>query len=190
MAQNQPTVPLAGGVEHDQAQWEKATAAVLRKSRRLDQDAPDSAVWSALATTTLDGLSVSPLGTAELVADLPEVGLPGQAPYTRGSGLADEELTGWDIRGWFTDPATTVDDITTELENGANSLWLTIGSRGIAVDRLPELLEPVFLDLAPVVLDAPDDPIAAAEAYLAICKDKGTAPHRDSNLGVGGSNLD
>ncbi|HPU13543.1 MAG TPA: methylmalonyl-CoA mutase family protein [Aeromicrobium sp.] len=190
MAQNQPTVPLAGGVDHDQAQWEKATAAVLRKSRRLAEDAPDSAVWSALATTTLDGLSVTPLGTAELVADLPETGLPGQAPYTRGSGLADEELTGWDIRGWFTDPATTADDITAELENGANSLWLTVGPRGIAVDRLAELLEPVFLDLAPVVLEAPEDPIGAAEAYLAVCRDKGTAPHRDSNLGVSGSNLD
>ncbi len=190
MAQNQPTVPLATGPDPEQAQWEKATAAVLRKSRRLAADAPDSAVWSALASTTLDGLSVTALGTPELVADLPEIGLPGQAPYTRGSGTADPDLTGWDIRGWFTDPATSVDDITNELENGANSLWLTLGPSGIAIDRLAELLEPVFLDLAPVVLDSPEDPIAAAEAFLAVCTDKGTSAHRDTNLGASGANLD
>lgn len=189
MAADQQAVPLAEGIEHDLAEWEKATAAVLRKTRRLADDAPDSDVWTALATTTLDHLSVTPLGTADLVADLPEIGLPGEAPYTRGSGTADPDLIGWDIRGWFTDPETTTDDLVAELENGANSLWLTVGPRGIAADRLAGLLEPVFLDLAPVVLDAPEDPLAAAEAFLAVCTDKGTAPHRLTNLGVGGSDL-
>ncbi len=189
MAADQPTVPLAEGIEHDQAAWEKATAAVLRKTRRLSEDASDTDVWDVLSTTTLDGLSITPLGTSSLVADLPEIGLPGEAPYTRGSGTADPELEGWDIRGWFTDPATKAEDITAELENGANSLWITIGERGIAADRLGELLEPVFLDLAPVVLDAPGDPIGAAEAFLAVCRDKGVEPHRLTNLGVTGTDL-
>lgn len=182
-------VPLAEGIEHDQAEWEKATAAVLRRSRRLAEDAPDSDVWSVLGTTTLDDLTITPLGTRDLLADLPEIGLPGEAPYTRGSGTADVDLVGWDIRGWFTDPDASVDDLTAELENGANSLWLTVGERGIAADRLAALLEPVFLDLAPVVLDAPEDPIAAAEAFLAVCRDQGVAPHRLTNLGAGGSDL-
>lgn len=190
MAADQPTVPLAEGVEHDLAEWEKATAAVLRKTRRLAEDAPDSDVWTVLSTTTLDGLSIAPLGTADLVADLPEIGLPGEAPYTRGSGTGDPELTGWDVRGWFTDPATTAEQVTTELENGGNSLWLTVGERGIALDRLPELLEPVFLDLAPVVLDCPEDPVAAAEAFLAVCRDKGTDPHPLTNLGGSGTDLE
>jgi methylmalonyl-CoA mutase len=190
MAADQPVVPLAEGIEHDQSQWEKATAAVLRKTRRLAEDAPDSDVWSVLTTTTLDGLSITPLGTAEHVADLPETGLPGEAPYTRGSGTADPELTGWDVRGWFTDPETKPEDLATELENGANSLWLTVGERGIAADRLAALLEPVFLDLAPVVLDAPEDPVAAAEAFLAVCRDKGTDPHPLTNLGASGADLD
>ncbi|WP_313404136.1 methylmalonyl-CoA mutase family protein [Aeromicrobium sp.] len=190
MAADQPTVPLAEGIEHDLAEWEKATAAVLRKTRRLADDAPDSDVWTALSTTTLDGLSIAPLGTSDLVADLPEIGLPGEAPYTRGSGTGDPELTGWDIRGWFTDPATTPEQVTTELENGGNSLWLSVGERGIALDRLPALLEPVFLDLAPVVLDCPEDPVAAAEAYLEVCRDKGTDPHPLSNLGATGADLD
>jgi len=190
MAADQPTVPLAEGIAHDQAEWEKATAAVLRKTRRLAEDAPDSDVWTKLSTTTLDGLSITPLGTPALVADLPETGLPGEAPYTRGSGTGDPELDGWDVRGWFTDPATTAEHLVTELENGGNSLWLTLGERGIAVDRLPELLEPVFLDLAPVVLDCPEDPVAAAEAFLAVCRDKGTDPHHLTNLGASGTDLD
>lgn len=190
MAADQPVVPLAEGIEHDLSEWEKATAAVLRKTRRLAEDAPDTDVWSALTTTTLDGLSITPLGTADLVADVPETGLPGEAPYTRGSGTADPELEGWDVRGWFTDPATRAEDLTTELENGGNSLWLTVGERGIAADRLAELLEPVFLDLAPVVLDAPEDPVAAAEALLAVCRDKGVDPHPLTNLGGSGTDLD
>lgn len=190
MAADQPTVPLAEGIEHDQAEWEKATAAVLRKTRRLAEDAPDADVWDILSTTTLDGLSISPLGTSSLTADLPEIGLPGEAPYTRGSGTADPELEGWDVRGWFTDPATKAADITAELENGANSLWLTVGERGVAADRLAELLEPVFLDLAPVVLDAPSDPVGAAVAFLAVCRDKGVTPHPLTNLGASGTDLD
>lgn len=181
---------MAEGMEHDLSEWEKATAAVLRKTRRLAEDAPDSDVWSTLTATTLDGLSITPLGTADLLADVPEIGVPGEAPYTRGSGTADPELTGWDIRGWFTDPATTAADLATELENGGNSLWLTVGERGIAADRLAELLEPVFLDLAPVVLDSPEDPVGAAEAFLAVCRDKGTTPHPLTNLGGGGHELD
>ena len=190
MAADQPVVPLAEGIEHDVSEWERATAAVLRKSRRLAEDAPDTDVWEALTTTTLDGLDITPLGTRHLVADVPETGLPGEAPYTRGSGTADPELEGWDVRGWFTDPATTAEHLTTELENGGNSLWLTVGERGIAADRLAELLEPVFLDLAPVVLDAPEDPVAAAEAFLAVCRDKGVQPHPLTNLGAGGTDLD
>ncbi|MCD9155231.1 methylmalonyl-CoA mutase family protein [Aeromicrobium duanguangcaii] len=190
MAADDPVVPLAEGIEHDQSQWERATAAVLRKTRRLAEDAPDSDVWSVLTTTTLDGLSITPLGTPDLVADLPEIGLPGEAPYTRGSGTGDPALYGWDIRGWFTDPETSPADLSTELENGANSLWLTVGERGIAADRLAELLEPVFLDLAPVVLDAREDAVAAAEAFLAVCRDKGTDPHPLTNLGATGTDLD
>ena len=59
-------VPLSEGLEHTQDEWEVAAAAVLRKSRRLADDADDSEVWARLATTTLDGISVTPLGTPTL----------------------------------------------------------------------------------------------------------------------------
>src|SRR3712207_9282659 len=54
---------LAGdGDEYDVAAWEAETAAVLRKARRLGEDAPDSDVWVALTRTTLDGIDVAPIG--------------------------------------------------------------------------------------------------------------------------------
>jgi len=97
------TVPLAEGLAPSREAWEKATAAVLRKSRKLAEDAPDADAWARLTTTTLDGIAVTPLGTPEQTADLPATGLPGQAPFTRGTDALRENRA-WDVRAWFTDP--------------------------------------------------------------------------------------
>ncbi len=185
-----PSVPLAEGLEPSREEWQAATAAVLRKSRRLAEDASDSDVWDVLATTTLDGISVSPLGTPELSADLPDPGLPGQAPFTRGAaamrGLEGDAGGGWDIRGWFADPDAqrTADDVAADLENGVNSVWLSLGTGGIAIDSLAAILEPVFIDLAAVVLDAPSEPVQAAEAFAAIVTDKAVTPAPGTTLGA------
>lgn len=178
-------VPLSEGLEHTQDEWEAATAAVLRKSRRLADDADDSEVWARLATTTLDGISVTPLGTPALSADLGDGGLPGQAPFTRGA-TATRELDGWDVRAWFTDPdvTRTARDVVTDLENGVNSLWISAGSGGVPVDGLATVLEPVFVDLAPTVLDAPFEPLEAARALAAVIADKGVAPAPGTSFGV------
>ena len=65
--------------QHDAAAWEAATAAVLRKARRLGEDDPDSAAWDALTRTTLDGIPVAPIGTRDSVADLATSGRPTRA---------------------------------------------------------------------------------------------------------------
>ncbi|NLC97974.1 MAG: methylmalonyl-CoA mutase [Actinomycetales bacterium] len=184
MAGQSQEVNLAEGFDPQFEAWEKATAAVLRKSRKLAEDAPDSELWEILSHVTLDEIEITPLGTPNQTSDLPSTGLPGQAPYTRGSMTGDDTLAGWDIRGWFIDPKTDAEAITAELENGANSLWLTLGESGIPVDRLATLLEPVYLDLAPVVLDAPEDPLAAAREFVRIVADKAAGVHRNSCLGV------
>jgi methylmalonyl-CoA mutase len=178
-------VPLSKGLEHTQQEWEQATAAVLRKSRRLGEDAPDTDAWSTLATTTLDGISVTPLGTPALSAGLPDGGLPGQAPFTRGA-TATRELEGWDVRAWFTDPDVerTAKDVVTDIENGVNSLWISAGTGGIPVDALAMILEPVFVDLAAVVLDAPFEPLEAARALAAVIADKGVDPAPGTSFGV------
>jgi methylmalonyl-CoA mutase len=178
-------VPLSTGLEHTQDEWETATAAVLRKSRRLAEDADDGDVWATLATTTLDGISVSPLGTPALSADLGDGGLPGQAPFTRGAS-ATRELDGWDVRAWFTDPDVerTARDVVTDLENGVNSLWISAGTGGVPIDALATVLEPVFVDLAAVTLDAPFEPLEAARALAAVIADKGVTAAAGTSLGA------
>src|SRR4051812_37569929 len=58
------------------ADWEREAAAVLRKSRRLTDEDPDTRVWDKLTRTSLDGIAVTPLGTAALVEDLQTEGRP------------------------------------------------------------------------------------------------------------------
>lgn len=178
-------VPLAEGVEPDVGAWEKATAAVLRKTKKLADDAPDSDVWALLTRSTLDGIGVAPLGTPGLVADVPPAGLPGQAPFTRGSA-ASRELDGWDVRAWFTDPDAdlTAQHVLTDVENGVNSLWIAVGEGAVPTDALARVLEPVYVDLAPVVVEDPTDPLAAAQALDAVIDDKAVEPAPGTSYGA------
>ncbi len=163
---------LADGQEHDVAEWERAAAAVLRKSGRLSEDDPDGAVWAKLSRTTLDGIAVSPLGTPELVADL---AAPVRPPARGG---------GWDVRAVLADPDPVASRAAalTDLENGATSLWLQIGPSGIDVADVPTVLADVLLDAAAVVLDAPHDPLGAARALAEVLS--GRQPAAGTNLGV------
>ncbi|WP_372735220.1 methylmalonyl-CoA mutase family protein [Nocardioides sp.] len=149
------------------AEWEAAAAAVLRKARRLSEDDADSLVWEKLTRTTLDGVGITPLGTPGLLGELSTAGRP-----TR--------TTDWDIRPHLsvTDAKSAHEEAITDLENGATSLWLRV-----APDTdLVTLLQGVFLDLAPVVLDCPDDAVATARAFLEYAED--TDLHPATNLGI------
>lgn len=172
-----------GAQDADVFAWESATAAVLRKLRKLGDDEPDSAVWTALARQTLDGVTITPLGTPALVADLPSAGAVGRAPFTRGSRADDGGA--WDIRSWFTDPDVerTTADVVADLENGVTSLWITVGAAGIPAAAIATVLEPVFLDLAPVILSG-DDHLAAARALVAVIAARSVLPHPATNLGI------
>ena len=163
---------LDDGQQHDLSAWEKAAAGVLRKSGRLTEDDPDDAVWSKLAHRTLDGISVTPLGTPALLDDLPEP----VRPPARGDG--------WDVRALLADPDAKVSHAAalTDLENGAHSLLVQVGASGVAVADLATVLEGVLLDAAPVVLDAPSDPLGAARALADLAA--GTTLAAGTNLGV------
>jgi methylmalonyl-CoA mutase len=179
---------LADGREHDRAseraRWEKAAADVLRKSGRMKADDPDALVWEKLTRTTLDGIEVPPLGTPETLEGVPDPGAPGRAPYTRGSAATRTEQ-GWDVRAHLADPdpQLAAEAALTDLENGVTSLWVAVGPGGTEVQELPRVLEKVYLDLAPVVLDAPTDPVAAAEAFAALVRDRGVTPAPGTCLG-------
>src|SRR5687768_6197126 len=71
------------------ADWESQAAAVLRKARRMTDEDRDDLVWKKLTRTTLDGIAVTPLGTASLLDGLETSGRP-----TRSGD--------WDIRAQVT----------------------------------------------------------------------------------------
>ncbi|GAA0282058.1 methylmalonyl-CoA mutase family protein [Cryptosporangium japonicum] len=176
---------LATGFEPaDRERWHELVLGVLRKSRVADDETPPGAVEELLATTTYDGIRVAPLYTA---ADAPaEVGLPGFPPFVRGNRQRDltagsgERPGGWDVRQRHADPdvAATKAAIAADLENGVTSLWLVLGDEGIAVSALPDVLENVLLDLAPIAVDAGAATREAADAFLAL------NPTTSGNLGA------
>jgi methylmalonyl-CoA mutase len=163
-------VALASGPAHARADWEKIAAGVLRRTGRMSADDPDDLVWRKLTRTTLDGIEVTPLGTADLVADLQTSGRP-----TR--------VGEWDVRAWCADPdpKATAADIQVDLDSGVSSVWLQVGAGGVAPEGLATALADVLLDVAPVVLDA-SDPVAAAEAFADLAR--GTTLAEGTNLGA------
>ena len=154
------------------ADWEKSAAAVLRKARRLGEDDPDSRVWEKLSRTTLDDIAVLPLGTAAVLDEVETSGRP-----TRSGD--------WDIRVHLNGPDAKLanEAALVDLNGGATSLWLELGA-GLTPEDLDATLADVLLDLAPVVLDAPADPLAAAEALVAVLDDRGVTPADGTNLGA------
>jgi methylmalonyl-CoA mutase len=131
--------------------WREAALAVLRKS-----GAPEESLFSP----TYDGPAVAPLYDAGDAPDGP--GVPGLPPYTRGA----RALPGWDVRQRHAvaDPEAVLAD----LENGVTSIWLVTGEGGIPVEDLPRMLGRVYLDLAPVILDAGAETRRAADAFLGL----------------------
>lgn len=142
-------------------QWQGLVAGVLRKSGR---DVSGAAAEDALSTSLEDGLTTRPLYTA---TDAPgDAGLPGFAPFTRGGTPGGPVPGGWDVRQRHarTDPAHTNEAVLDDLANGTTSLWLAVGAAGVPVSGLAEALDGVYLDLAPIALDAGDEfPAACAE---------------------------
>src|SRR3954451_8767309 len=152
---------LALAAEFDAAgrdQWRELVAGVLRKAGR--DDLPDP-VEDALSATVAPGVTIEPLYTAEDAGDLPRaVGVPGLAPFVRGSRAGADPDSGvpggWDVRQRHAHPdvAVTKEAIAADLENGVTSLWLVVGEGAVPVDALGDVLSDVYLDLAPVTVEA------------------------------------
>ncbi|MFG3146635.1 methylmalonyl-CoA mutase subunit beta [Streptomyces sp. NPDC048243] len=152
---------------HDQ--WQLLVEGVLRKSGK---EVSGASAEDALSTSLEDGLRTKPLYTARDAA--PDPGLPGFAPFVRAARPEGSTAGGWDVRQRHTagDNALVLGD----LENGVTSLWLAVGEGGIPLGSLGPVLEGVYLDLAPVVLDAGRDTEAAAAELLRLYAERGVAP--------------
>jgi methylmalonyl-CoA mutase len=162
-------------------QWRTLVEGVLRRSGVE----PAGSAEDALASDTYDGFAIRPLYTADDA--VPDPGMPGLPPFVRGGRADGVVATGWDIRQRHAhpDPDVTRRAVLADLENGVTSLWLVAGERGVPVDALADVLDEVYLDLAPVTLDAGAEFAAAAEVLLGIHDDKGIqASEVRGNLGA------
>ncbi|MGW0787843.1 methylmalonyl-CoA mutase small subunit [Streptomyces sp. NPDC002911] len=156
---------------HDQ--WQSLAEGVLRRSGK---EVTGSAAEEALSTALGDGLTVRPLYTS--IDASADPGLPGFAPFTRGSRAAGNTTDGWEVRQRheLTDPVSLNEAVLGDLENGVTSLWLAVGGPGgVPVPGLARALEGVLLDLAPIALDAGADPGPAVRELLALYEARGVA---------------
>ncbi|MEU5822826.1 methylmalonyl-CoA mutase small subunit [Streptomyces sp. NPDC047803] len=161
----------AGFPDPAHEQWQTLVEGVLRKSGK---DVSGPAAEEALSTTVEDGLITRPLYTSR--DDAPDAGLPGFAPFTRGSRPEGGTASGWGVRQRhaYTDPARLNEAVLTDLENGVTSLWLAVGgASGVPVSGLERALDGVLLDLAPIVLDAGAELDAAATELLRLHAERG-----------------
>ncbi|MHA6782918.1 methylmalonyl-CoA mutase family protein [Pseudonocardia saturnea] len=167
------------------AEWSALVDGVLRKARRIGDDAPAGAGVEKLVRTGPDGVPVRPLYTA---ADAPgtATGVPGAAPFVRGGTTDGPVPGGWDVRQRHAEPDadTARAAVLADLENGVTSIWLAVGDGGTAVADLPHVLGDVLFDLAPVVLDARTDQVGDAEAFLALAAERGTGADLLGTLGL------
>ncbi|MGW2363999.1 methylmalonyl-CoA mutase small subunit [Streptomyces sp. NPDC001667] len=163
-------------------QWQRLVEGVLRKAGT--SDASGSAAEGALTTPLQDGLATRPLYTAEDAPPAP--GYPGFHPFVRGGRTEGTAVSGWDVRQRHAhpDPRRANEAVLADLENGVTSLWLTVGAHGTPVSGIATALEGVYLDLAPVVLDAGPDVAAAAGELLRLHDEHGVQQTATGNLGA------
>ncbi len=173
-------------------QWQAGVDKVLA-GRDADLTPEDLAARfeRTLVTHTYDGIAIQPLYTADDVAAtvVDGGGLPGSAPFVRGSTPAAGAQYGWDVRQRVDvddEPKRAAETILAELERGSSSVLLGLrGSTTIDVDLLDDAFDGVFLELVPVVLDAGDRQAEAGEALIELW-DRRANPHHEvsGNLGL------
>ncbi len=166
-------------------QWEKLVVGVLDKSGArglLPQAAAEQ------LSVTVGGIRIAGIYGPDDVAaaSVPEPGFPGSAPFVRGR-RPEGTLGGWDVRALFDhpDPGVAREQVLQDLENGVTSIWLRVSDSGFEISALPTVLGDVLLDLAPVILDAGADGVAAARAFLEVAQERGVAiASLSGNLGL------
>jgi methylmalonyl-CoA mutase len=162
-------VQKSGDTESDIARWRSAVAGVLAKSTRRDPADLPAEPERLLDSATYEGFPIRPLYTS--LDALPEPALPGQWPYVRGSDALRDVKSGWRVAEAFPTNGSTAEGngaVLVALTEGVSALVLRVAGAAAEIDRL---LEGVFLDLVPIVVDAGADYAAASEAVLALLTD-------------------
>jgi methylmalonyl-CoA mutase len=161
--------------ESDREQWRTAVAGVLAKSSRKEPADLGSEPEQLLDSPTYEGFPIRPLYT--ILDSQPEPPLPGRWPFVRGGDALRDVKSGWKVAEAFPLPGESEvsagnGTVLAALTEGTSALVLRVGGEdGVAAAELDRLLEGVFLELVPVVLDAGADYAAAADAVLALVQD-------------------
>ncbi len=173
--------------------WRTAVAEVLAKARKVDAAELGAEPERLLDTLTYDDITIKALYTP---ADaLPEYPLPGSAPFTRGRDAHRDPTVGWHVctrhglESADADPEAVNRAVLNDLENGVTSLWLAVGGDNLPHSVLAHVLDGVYLDLAPVVLDAGAEFTAAARALFAVIDHSGEFESADVEASLGADPL-
>jgi len=142
-------------LEKTRAQWRSGVAKVLSKTTRKEPAELGDEPERLLDTLTYEGVTVRPLYTA--LDELPEAPLPGQWPFTRGGEATRDVLAGWKVADVHPLPGLTVADanaaLLAELGIGISALVLRVGDDGVASGDLDRLLEGVYVELVPIIME-------------------------------------
>ena len=157
--------------------------------------------FDVLCTDTLEGLELQPLYGPEQLTDLEHVGgLPGQAPYARGTSAAGASRVCWEIRADLALPRTSHfrDAAAEELAGGASGLGVVLdraGRAGLDLDEddaeglvgqgglpvacwqdLALALDGVDLHQTPLTLQAGTAALPAGALLFAMARERGLSP--------------
>ncbi|TDZ45407.1 methylmalonyl-CoA mutase small subunit [Mycobacteroides franklinii] len=155
-------------IRRDFARWQQGVAGVLAKSSRKAVEDLPAAPERLLDSPTYDGIAIRPLYTA--LDELPEPSLPGQWPFVRGGDPRRDVNSGWkvaEVFGGAADAALVNESILDALGQGTSAIVLA-GVQPAAVERA---LQGVYLDLAPIQVEAGAELTAVAAAILATLDD-------------------
>ena len=157
-------------LEQARGRWRSAVAGVLAKGGRRDPAESVDEPERLLDSPTYEGFPIRALYAA--LDELPEPALPGEWPFVRGADPRRDVMSGWKVAeeypaaGFSGTPADGNAMVLDGLVKGVSALVLRVGGSGIAVTDLDRWLEGVYLELAPVLIDAGAQFRSAAEAML------------------------
>lgn len=177
------------GLEQARARWRSAVAEVLVKGGRRDPADLGDAPERTLDSPTYEGFPVRALYTA--LDGHPEAPLPGDWPFIRGADRDRDVLAGWKVAedfpapGFSGGPAAGNANLLDALVKGVSALVLRVGPAAIAPAELDRWLEGVYLELAPVILDAGSEFGPAAEALLGLVAGADDARRAQMSIDLG-----
>jgi methylmalonyl-CoA mutase len=172
MAVQKPSDGAAAGVvDSDLDRWRSAVAGVLAKTTKKDPAELGAEPERLLDSPTYDGFPIRPLYTSR--DHLTEPALPGRWPFVRGGDALRDVKAGWKVAEVHPADGSAAAEanaaILLGLTEGISALVLRIGEGAVAPSELPTLLDGVYLDLVPLVMQTDGVAYGATvEALLAM----------------------